>query len=454
MYGHQGQQMTLQPVPDMTRLMRVHAAPLRDAPVTEGAGASRPPLLSGALRDHALRLAGTLAETLRPAPAADRRDVSLASGSAGLAVCSGQLARTRCDPRAADAALTRLEEAVDALATQPLTSSLYSGFTGIAWAVELVDGLLGNEDEDRSGDIDEALTTLLRRYPEDAPYDLINGLTGLGVYALARWPRHGAAQCVLGVVEQLARRARYDRDGISWRTPPSWRGPRREQYWPGGVDLGVAHGIAGVIPFLAQVHRLGLARPTVCPLLDGAVRWLLAHMVDVGSGPTVPYFVADGVEPGPARSAWCYGDPGVAAALLLAARDAGEPAWAAVATGLAVRAAARPPGQTGVTDAGLCHGSAGLAHLFNRMYQMTAEPTLADAARFWVERTVELCSAMAPGRGVILTEAARPAWKGPGLLEGAAGIALAMEAAATTAEPVWDQMLLVSAAGTPGAQAR
>jgi lantibiotic biosynthesis protein len=454
MYGHQGQQMTLQPAPDMTRLMRVHAAPLRDAPVTEGAGVSRPPLLSGALRDHALRLAGALAETLRPAPGAGRRDVSLASGSAGLAVCSGQLARTRCDPRAADAALTRLEEAVDALATQPLTSSLYSGFTGIAWAVELVDGLLGNEDEDRSGDIDEALTTLLRRYPEDAPYDLINGLTGLGVYALARWPRHGAAQCVLGVVEQLARRARYDRDGISWRTPPSWRGPRREQYWPGGVDLGVAHGIAGVIPFLAQVHRLGLARPTVCPLLDGAVRWLLAHMVDVGSGPTVPYFVADGVEPGPARSAWCYGDPGVAAALLLAARDAGEPAWAAVATGLAVRAAARPPGQTGVTDAGLCHGSAGLAHLFNRMYQMTAEPTLADAARFWVERTVELCSAMAPGRGVILTEAARPAWKGPGLLEGAAGIALAMEAAATTAEPVWDQMLLVSAAGTPGAQAR
>ena len=98
--------------------MRVHAAPTRDAPVTEGAGASRPPLLSGALRDRALHLAGALAETLRPAPAADRRDVSLASGSAGLAVCSGQLAWTRCDPRAADAALARLEEAVDALASR------------------------------------------------------------------------------------------------------------------------------------------------------------------------------------------------------------------------------------------------------------------------------------------------------------------------------------------------
>jgi hypothetical protein len=144
----------------------------------------------------------------------------------------------------------------------------------------------------------------------------------------------------------------------------------------------------------------------------------------------------------------------VAAALLLAARDAGEPAWAAAATGLAVRAAARPPDQTGVVDAGLCHGSAGLAHLFNRMYQMTAEQALADAARFWVERTLELCSAAAPGQGAALADAARSACKGPGLLEGTAGVALALEAAGTAVEPVWDQMLLVSTAGTAGVQAR
>ena len=71
------------------------------------------------------------------------------------------------------------------------------------------------------------------------------------------------------------------------------------------------------------------------------------------------------------------------------------------------------------------------------MYQLTAEPVLADAARFWIERTFELCFA------------AGPACKGPGLLEGVAGVALAMEAASTTVEPAWDQMMLVSTAGTP-----
>lgn len=73
---------------------------------------------------------------------------------------------------------------------------------------------------------------------------------------------------------------------------------------------------------------------------------------------------------------------------------------------------------------------------------MTSESVLADAARFWVERTLELCSA------------AEPAWEGPGLLEGAAGVALALEAASTTAEPVWDQILLVSTIRLPGAEAR
>ena len=427
--------------------MRVHAAPAGDAPVTEGAGASPHPLLSGTLKDRALHLVGTIAETPSATPTARPRDGSLASGSAGLAVCRGQLARTRSGRQAADATVTRLEEAVDVLATEPLTSSLYSGFTGIAWAVELVGRLLGTEGEDRNGDIDEALTRLLGRYPEQAPYDLINGLTGIGVYALARWPRAGAVPCILGVAEQLARRARHDHDGVYWWTPPLWKGPRRDRYQPAGVDLGVAHGIAGVIPFLARVHRLGLVQQTVRPLLDGAVGWLLAHLVDTAAGPTVPSFVADDVDPGPTRSAWCYGDPGVAAALLLAGRDAGEPGWVATATGLAVRAAARPPGQTGVVDAGLCHGSAGLVHLFNRMYQMTAEPALADAARFWVERTLEFCPVPAPGRGAAPTNAARSAWNGPGLLEGAAGVALAMEAAGTTAEPAWDQMLLVSTAG-------
>src|SRR6266704_2317257 len=136
--------------------MRMHAVPAGGAPVgREVTGAPWRPLLSGELRDGALHLAGALTRALPAAAATAHRNPSLASGSAGLAVCSGQLARTRCGPTAAEPALAHLEDAVDMLAAEPLTSSLYSGFTGIAWAVELVDKMLGTAGEDRNGGIDE-----------------------------------------------------------------------------------------------------------------------------------------------------------------------------------------------------------------------------------------------------------------------------------------------------------
>jgi hypothetical protein len=215
--------------------------------------------------------------------------------------------------------------------------------------------------------------------------------------------------------------------------------PERQRLYPrGGVDLGVAHGIAGVVPLLARAAALDIARDTAADLLEGAVAWLRAHVVDGPDGPTVPYFVAEDVPPGPARLAWCYGDPGVATALLLAAREAGRPEWTDLALTLAGGSSARPVEESGVVDAGLCHGTAGLAHLFNRMHQLTGRPELADTARVWVERTLDMCEP-----AVADAAAPRP-WTGPGVLEGAAGVALALLAAATPVEPVWDAMLLVS----------
>src|SRR5258707_545491 len=48
---------------------------------------------------------------------------------------------------------------------------------------------------------------------------------------------------------------------------------------------------------------------------------------------------------------------------------AAEPAWEVDAVRIALRAADRPGEKSGVVDSGLCHGAAGLGHLFNRTYQ-------------------------------------------------------------------------------------
>jgi lantibiotic biosynthesis protein len=423
-------------------------------------------LLTGSIRHTALERATALSRTLGAARAIDQRSASLAAGSAGIAVCHAVVARARQDGQARERAIACLDSTTEVLASQPLSLSLYSGFPGIAWAADLVGRLLPGDMPDRLDDIDHALAGAVRRYPKSGPYDLIDGLTGLGLYSLARWPRPAAAECLTGVLGQLAGRAQSDAHGVYWRTSASdLVGPRRRLYPAGGVDVGMAHGVAGVIPLLARACALGVGDTASRGLLDGAVGWLLGHLVDSPAGPTAPSFVAAGAEPGPARSAWCYGDPGVAMALLLAARDVNEPGWEAAGTELALRAAMRPPEECGVSDAGVCHGSAGLAHLFGRMHRLTDRPELADAAMAWLHRTLAACTRAAglasagpgqlaarPGnRGSDLPlRLGRSPWNGPGLLEGAAGVALVLLAACLPDEPTWDQMLFVSS-GLPTA---
>ena len=150
---------------------------MSDAPFASAGGASWRPLLSGAARDDALEAVDALAATVARTDA--RGDPSL---SAGLSVLFAQLARVGAEKHAPALARRFLDDAIDVLSTAPLGPSLYTGFTGIAWAAELIGRLLDGPDEDPNEGIDDALSGLLVRSNwENAPYDVIYGLTGLGV---------------------------------------------------------------------------------------------------------------------------------------------------------------------------------------------------------------------------------------------------------------------------------
>jgi lantibiotic modifying enzyme len=125
----------------------------------------------------------------------------------------------------------------------------------------------------------------------------------------------------------------------------------------------------------------------------------------------------------PRRSplAWCYGDPGVAAALCVAG-------WHEYATDIAECAAARSIADNSIGDASICHGSAGLAHIFNRLHQATGTPSLRVAAEDWLSHLMD----------------AQLADLDSGFLTGAAGVGLVLLAAATPLEPRWDRVLLLS----------
>lgn len=377
----------------------------------------------------------------------EARGASLAAGQAGLALFYSYLALAENDEAQADRAAALLDGAVEALATTPLPPMLYVGFPGVAWVAEHLQGRLFEPgDDDPNLDVDEALLGALDRSPWPGDYDLITGLTGLGVYALERLPRRSAAACLEKIVEQLAERSERRPEGVTWFTPPERLPQWQREIHPNGYyNLGVAHGVPAVVTLLAGAAAAGLDRAR--PLLDDTVRWLLAQRLEPGAGSCFGTSFYPGEDPGTSRLAWCYGDPGIAASLLAAARAVGEPAWEEEAQSIALSAAGRSLETAMVRDAGLCHGAAGLGHLFNRMYRTTGEERLAEAARFWISHALAVRE---PGEGIAgfrtwTAEKDGSPWRTePGFLEGAAGIGLALLATVSSVEPAWDRVLLVS----------
>ena len=407
------------------------------------------PLLEGDLADEAWRTVREVAAALKEPGAEMISDPTVSSGSAGVALFYTYLAQILEDEAWADAAVRHFDLMVEAVSSSALRPGLYSGLVGVGWTIEHLRGRLFDaeeDEEDGNREIDETLLAALRR-PWTSDYDLIRGLVGMGVYARERLPRPDARQSLLFLLVQLNDSAVRTGAGITWHTRPEWLPPdQRERFPQGYSNLGMAHGVAGVVALLATIAAVGLLDSDARPLLDGAVSWLLAQERPADSVSRFPSFVAEGIETGPSRLAWCYGDLGISVALLGAARGAGNAAWEQEALRIALDAAGRNPDYTMVNDPGLCHGAAGVGHLFHRLYRVTGEERLAGAARFWLGRALEM---RRPGEGIAGFLAWNPEpggggnWEAEsGFLTGAAGVGLALLAALAPLDPAWDRLLL------------
>ena len=369
----------------------------------------------------------------------------LAAGAEGMALFLAYYAEAEGDERAEARAAELLERACAARGETSPGPDLFAGLTGTAWAVEHL-APADDDEDDPNERVDERLAALLDSPAWSGPYDLVSGLCGIGVYALERLPSASAATCLERVVTHLERRSEPADVGRTWHTPPEHLPPAQRAMEPDGYyNLGMAHGVPGVVGLLSRAALAGVAKTRALSLLEDAVSWLLSRKLAGADAVYGPWWSASAPAE-PTRTAWCYGDLGVASAVWAAARATGERCWEREAIELAVLAARRPEARSGVQDAGLCHGAFGLAHQFLRLYHATGEDELARAASAWIDRGLAMRQ---PGHGVAGFLRTRPdgaAAPDPGFLEGAAGIGLALLSALTELDPAWDALLLTDVA--------
>lgn len=389
-----------------------------------------------------------------------------------IALSFAEAARQTGRASLAAEALARLDTAIESLERTAAGPALFGGFCGIGWLTLRVPPLAASvagaaptdetsETTDSSSDpceeVDDALLEALGSGPWQGDYDLISGLVGIGVYALEGGPRPQGAAMLQLIVEHLASSAVDTPSGLTWWTPPARLPEHQRVLAPMGYrNLGLAHGVPGVVALLGHVCRAGVAVAQASRLLEGAVSWILSEQLAEGSGARFPSWSGPGTRESAARQAWCYGGLGIAASLMIAARSVESARWESAARAVALLEAARPFRESGVRDACLCHGAAGNAHIFSRLYHATSDDRFLAAARWWYEHTLDGRRA---GSGIggyrfhaPVAERATsdedwissPDWNDePSLVSGAAGVALALQTAIGTRTPAWDRVLLV-----------
>ena len=352
--------------------------------------------------------------------------------------------------------IERLNMAIDG--SSELDLSLYGGLCGLGWTIEHISRLLlnsgysqrSNEEHDLNEDIDVTILKQLENEPGVYPYDLISGLVGFGVYFLERLPHPLAQKGLALIIEQISEAAECNDAGATWLTAPqflpSWQ---RSEFPFGHYDLGVAHGVPGILYLLCEIMRRGFKKERTLDLLEKGVRWLHSQARADGARSLFPPWTSPVPGSYQARPVWCYGDLGIAAVLLQVARYTDRSDWRSLARDLIQHCLDLAPEQYLVRDAGLCHGSSGIAHMFNRFYHMENNPRYRAAALFWFQRTLDFCQSGSGfgGYSRFTTEnsSKNTNWEpSPGFLDGAIGIALSLLGAVTSVEPKWDRLLLLS----------
>ncbi|MCL2289599.1 MAG: lanthionine synthetase C family protein, partial [Bacteroidetes bacterium] len=326
------------------------------------------------------------------------------------------------------------------------------GLAGIGWLYEyLSQRKIINQDTNLLlEDFDIFLEKALKNFMIEKNYDFLHGGVGIALYFTKRVAKKKELVPVLAqFVEDLENISIKQKDGTI-----KWCSFSRKHIGKQTYNISISHGMSSIVSMLSKLNKIeGVDKGKTEKLLREAVQYILGQ--EIGKEKYGSYFTYYALESTSditkSRLAWCYGDLGIASVLFQAGKTLGKNIWIDKALEIFIFAATMRQNLEDnlVKDAGLCHGTAGIGHIFYRMWWNTQLSEFKDAADYWFEQTLKMAMFEDGFAGFKASEIqmpdGKPTWVNKyEFLEGIAGICLAMFTYYYEMDPAWDECLLLS----------
>jgi len=365
-----------------------------------------------------------IAQTLLEAESFDR-GIALTGGRSGVLLFLFLYSRYKVDQKYEDKAVVLLKESLQMINSGQTSMNFSSGVSGFAWVLEHLAEQDIIEPLDLLYPLDEKIGQLMVGYFNADNWDALHGGIGVSLYLFKRVSNPKVKAQLEEAIQILHSKAIETEDTMKWITYNSYM----KTYC---YNFGLAHGMPSILYFLTKCIEHGIEKELSQTMLKKCTAYLLKYKVEDDKHPNCfPSSVEKSGEVNTySRLAWCYGDPGVVLALIKA-NEVLQGLDGTIKATIESIIKRQEIDVTGVADAGICHGSAGLLHILQYLNSIGYQDIISDElVDQWVEETLNWSQFQDGLAGYRVNEGVdenkKPLYKSVsyGMLDGIAGIGL------------------------------
>lgn len=338
-------------------------------------------------------LQGIIKKTAQP-----RGDYSLYAGNAGDALFYAYLFKLYDDRTYLEKASALIDTCLQIYQEQEENDllSLANGFTGLAWVLAhlLRENIIELEDSDSIlKNWGEKVSACSSLFFQSKNVDVLHGGMGGALYFLETDHLEGSVEALNVYLNSMNLLSFESENAIYWESIFTFSDNADTQEAE-KKNLGYAHGLAGLLRIFSACYQLvGIDKQLCKKMMEKAAACILSYKSpSLDTISLFPIHVVERFNPDDynVRMGWCYGDLTIGYAIWEAGKSLNDSSLALEGMTILEHCAVhRTQDNAVIDDTYLCHGSGGVAHLFNHIYQVTSMPVFKDAADYWYNYTFD-----------------------------------------------------------------